>query len=79
MPRVVVTGAVGFVWKGEIAVPGQVLDCSEREAHALVNGYGTATYLDEPAPTRPGMMVNADPVAEHRDPEPAKPIKRSRK
>ena len=79
MPRVVVTGAAGFVWKGEIAVPGQVLDCTEREAHTLVNGYGTASYLDAPAPTRPGMVVNADPVAEQRDPEPVKPVRRSRK
>ena len=79
MPRVQVIGSDCFVWKGEVVCPGAVLDCTEREAHALVNGYGTAAYLDAPAPTRPGMVVNADPVAEQRDPEPVKPVRRSRK
>ena len=79
MPRVRVTGPDCFVWKGEVVCPGAVLDCTEREAHSLVHGYKTAVYLEAPAPSRPGMVVNADPVAEQRDPVVAPPVRRSRK
>ena len=79
MPRVQVTGASCFVWKGEVVCPGQVLECSEREAHQIVKGWGQGEYLDAPAPTRPGIVVNEDPVAEHRDPVVAKPGRRGRK
>ena len=69
MPRGEVIGADCFVWKGEVVCPGQILECSEKDAHALVNGYGTGRYVGaEPAPTRPGMVVNPDPEPEHRDP-----------
>ena len=36
MPRVEVTGASCFVWKGDVVCPGAVLDCTEREAHQIV-------------------------------------------
>ena len=83
MPRVRVTGTCGFVWKGEVVVPGQELECNEREAHLIVRGWGNGEYIDAPAPTRPGMVVNADPVADHHDPviEPAveHPVRRRKK
>lgn len=69
MVKVEVTGPCGFVWKGEIVLPGRVLDCTEREAHLIVVSWKQGRYVgDAPAPTRPGMVVNADPVAEQRDP-----------
>jgi hypothetical protein len=76
MPRVEVTGAACFVWKGEVVCPGAVLDCTEREAHQIVNGWGQGKYLDEPAPTRPGMVVNQDVQVEVRDPVVARPNRR---
>jgi hypothetical protein len=80
MPRVEVTGAACFVWKGVVVCPGTVLECSVAEAHLIVNGWGQGRYADgDPAPTRPGMVVNEDPIAEHRDPVSAKPTRRARK
>lgn len=67
----------GTVWQGRDRLEGETLDVEPGHARLLVEGYRVAAYLDAaPAPTR-GMVVNADPVVEVRDPVVA-PAKRRR-
>lgn len=68
----------GTVWQGRDRFEGDTLDVEPGHARLLVEGYRVAAYEAEaPAPPR-AMVVNADPVAEVRDPI-VTPAKRRRR
>jgi len=58
-----------FVWSLRDVDVGDELDVSEREAFLLIHGYGYGVPVDAPAPPLPStMVVDGDPVVQHRDP-----------
>lgn len=67
MPRV--RAIKSFIWKLRDIDIGEVFEVSEREAFLLIHGYKDAVAVDGDAPPVPGaMVVDGDPVVEHRDP-----------
>lgn len=70
MPRV--RAVKSFVWNLRDIDVGDVFDVSERDAFLLVHGYLYAVPVaGEAAPAQPtstAILVDGDPVVEHRDP-----------
>lgn len=74
----------GVMFRGESRAPGDEMDVTPREAFTLVEGYHDAERVDGSSRKATAStvgdaleVVHGDPVAEHRDPAPARKRRRS--
>lgn len=67
----------GTVWAGRDRIEGETVDLEPGHAKLLVEGYHVAAYVNGGPPPSRGMVVNADPMVESRDPV-AAPKRRGR-